>query len=67
LVILIAATTANTASAEISYPWCKLSFDGGTNCGFTSREQCQAGGRGGYCVENPAYTGASPASRTKRR
>jgi Protein of unknown function (DUF3551) len=62
-VILIAVTAANTASAEVSYPWCKQSFDGGTNCGFISREQCQAGGRGGYCVQNPAYTGTSGAPR----
>jgi Protein of unknown function (DUF3551) len=66
LVLLIAAAAADTASAEISYPWCKQSFDGGTNCGFISREQCQAGGRTGYCVQNPAYTGPSAGPRPRR-
>ena len=58
LVLLIGVSAAGTASPEILYPWCKLSTDGGTNCGFTSREQCQGGSsRGGFCVENPAYRG----------
>ncbi len=56
LAIQIAVSTTNSASAEIVYPFCRVTSNG-TNCGFTSREQCQGGGLGGFCVENPSYTG----------
>jgi hypothetical protein len=48
--------------AEIYRPWCAVyqssRGDGGTNCSFTSFEQCMmtAGpGTGASCVQNPWY------------
>jgi hypothetical protein len=63
LTMLIVASAADTASAEILYPWCKQPAEGGNNCGFSTLEQCQAGGTGGFCIENPRYQGRANASR----
>lgn len=55
--------TATAARAEIQYPWC-AEYGGddanAVNCGFTTLAQCRAtiSGMGGFCHENPAYTGA---------
>lgn len=64
--LLIAAAAAEPAAAEITYPWCRLGTDGGTNCGFSSFEQC---GGGAYCVQNPQYQGppSKPAPTARRR
>jgi Protein of unknown function (DUF3551) len=64
---LIAAQALTTPASAIEYPWCRSSVDGGTNCGFVSREQC---GNGPYCYQNPFYTGSSSSSASpqpKRR
>ncbi len=60
LVLGLAATAAlGSPAPAVEYPWCaEYSYDnGGTNCGFVSREQCQATvtGVGGLCVQNPQY------------
>lgn len=61
------------ARAEIQYPWCaEFNGDqgnGGTNCGFVSREQCMASvhGVGGYCYENPAYVAPRPKKAPRPR
>lgn len=44
------------------YRWCAQysgGWGGGENCGFITWEQCQqtVHGMGGFCVENPFYTG----------
>jgi hypothetical protein len=64
LTLLIVALAADTASAEITYPWCKSSSDGGTNCGFSTLEQCQGGspGSSAFCSSNPRYQGPPAAS-----
>jgi hypothetical protein len=59
LVLLAAAAVAGPASAEITYPWCRQSVDGGTNCGFSSLAQC---GGGAYCIQNPQYQAPAPTS-----
>jgi len=54
---------AACASAEIYYPWCaNYGSPGGSNCGFSTHEQCMAtvSGIGGSCDPNPWYT---PPSR----
>jgi Protein of unknown function (DUF3551) len=56
---VIAAQVLTTPASAIEYPWCRSSVDGGTNCGFVSREQC---GGGPYCYQNPFYTGAGSSS-----
>ena len=53
--IVIAASS--TAQAQ-NYPWCSNFHDGaGTNCGFSTYEQCMATARGsgGYCAPNNMY------------
>jgi hypothetical protein len=58
---------ATCASAEIYYPWCANYGDGGgSNCGFSTHEQCMAtvNGTGGFCDPNPFYT---PPSRNPSR
>jgi len=51
------------ASAEIYYPWCANYGDGGggTNCGFSTHDQCMVTirGMGGFCDPNPFYTPSS--------
>ncbi len=54
------AVISPSAQAQ-NYPWCAnygAPFgDGGTNCGFTTREQCMAtvSGIGGSCDRNTQY------------
>ena len=38
------SATATPARAEIEYPWCAVysAKGGGTNCGFSTLEQCRA-------------------------
>lgn len=53
--IVVAAPIAAQAQ---NYPWCSNFHDGaGTNCGFSTYEQCMATARGtgGYCAPNNAY------------
>jgi hypothetical protein len=56
----LAAIIATPAQAEIYRPWCAQYYGangGGTNCGFTSYQQCMmtAQGAGAWCVQNPWY------------
>jgi hypothetical protein len=60
LTLLVATSLVRTASAEILYPWCRHDSDGGTNCGFSTLQQCQGFGKGAFCNQNPQYQ--SPAS-----
>jgi hypothetical protein len=58
-----------------NYPWCAIygGFDdGGTNCGFTTLQQCMdtARGMGSLCQPNTQYQpppGPHPATRVQRR
>lgn len=54
---------ASPAAAD-SYKWCANYRNGGSNCGFTTFEQCQAtvSGVGGSCGQNPFYTGPEKTS-----
>jgi hypothetical protein len=57
-----------------NYPWCSNFADGaGTNCGFSTLEQCKAtiAGSGGYCDQNTLYktpvaAAPAPAQHLKR-
>ena len=57
--------------AEIYYPWCaNYCCGGGSNCGFSTIEQCRAtiSGIGGFCDPNPFYTPRSqPASQLHKQ
>lgn len=72
--LLMPFALAAPARAEIYYPWCAHygGMDGGgTNCGFSTLEQCRAtvSGIGGFCAQNPFYTGPAerPAKRARKR
>ena len=64
----------NRAEAQ-NYPWCAIygGFDdGGTNCGFTTYQQCMdtARGMGSLCQPNTQYQpppGPHPQTRLQRR
>jgi hypothetical protein len=63
VLVAIAATMVTTPAAHATtYKWCAYYAGregGGTNCGFVTYQQCKdaISGNGGYCAENPAYTG----------
>lgn len=66
-IIAGAASMASGAQAQ-NYPWCANFHDGaGTNCGFSTEEQCRmtVQGSGGYCDRNTQYNppGAAAAPR----
>ena len=58
---LFTAIGAVPSAAEVYRPWCAQYYgfgSGGTNCSFTSYQQCMmtAGpGTGAWCVQNPFY------------
>jgi len=58
--ILVATAAIGTRAEAQNYPWCARyggREGGGTNCGFTTFEQCQAtvSGIGGFCDRNTLY------------
>jgi hypothetical protein len=58
-------------SAAQTYPWCAYYdvWQGATNCGFTTYQQCLAtvSGVGGSCGVNPQYQGPPPGPAPSRR
>ncbi len=57
---LLAAAMIGTPAQAQNYPWCAYYSGrggGGTNCGFTSYQQCMAtiSGIGGFCGRNTQY------------
>jgi len=61
----IFAPSPSTAESYV-YPWCAYyggrSGGGGTNCYFSTYQQCMAAlsGNGGYCDRNPMYLAGPP-------
>ncbi len=57
--ILFAAGAVSTRAEAQNYPWCAYysGRGGGTNCEFTTYEQCMAtvSGIGGFCNINTQY------------
>ncbi len=56
--IIVAMPLIVTKAAAQNYPWCSNFADGaGTNCGFSTSEQCKITiqGSGGYCSYNTLY------------
>ena len=56
-ILAICLDVAATTRAEAQYPWCSYytaSGGGGTNCGFTTFQQCldNVRGIGGFCDRN---------------
>jgi Protein of unknown function (DUF3551) len=72
LAVFVAVFTIGAPAQAQNYPWCAeyTGGMGGTNCGFTTFQQCQAtvSGIGGFCTQNPMYqppAGSRPSSRTR--
>jgi len=72
--ILAAVTGVGSPAAAQNYPWCALysaGGGGGENCGFSTREQCDAtvSGIGGFCQLNNLYvpSGGAYAARHRAR
>jgi hypothetical protein len=75
---LAIAELATPAQAQ-NYPWCayygSIMGGGGTNCGFTTFEQCMTtvSGIGGFCDRNTQYvpppgpTASGPHYRTRHK
>jgi hypothetical protein len=64
--ILVGVAAIGTRAEAQNYPWCAhYSGLGGTNCGFTTYEQCMAtiSGMGGSCMQNTMYQPPTPAVR----
>jgi hypothetical protein len=62
-VLLGGAGVLERAEAQ-NYPWCAhYAGPGGTNCGFSTREQCMASasGMGGTCMQNTQYQAPAAA------
>ncbi|MGH6670725.1 MAG: DUF3551 domain-containing protein [Xanthobacteraceae bacterium] len=58
--IVVGACAICESAAAQNYPWCAYygGHEGsGTNCGFTSYEQCMQtlSGMGGFCARNTQY------------
>ncbi len=67
--VLVGIAGISTHADAQNYPWCAYygggDMGGGTNCGFTTYDQCMTtvSGIGGYCARNTQYVpppGARP-------
>jgi hypothetical protein len=74
LSVIAATTVLNTPTNAQNYPWCAYYNGkfGGTNCGFTTFQQCldTVSGIGGFCNVNTQYVpppGPHPSTRVQRR
>jgi hypothetical protein len=76
LSVVAATTVLNTPTKAQNYPWCAYYSGGmgggGTNCGFTTFEQCMdtARGLGSLCQPNTQYVpppGPHPPTWVQRR
>jgi hypothetical protein len=73
--VIAATSVLNTPTKAQNYPWCAIYSGGmgggGTNCGFTTFEQCMetARGLGSNCQPNTQYVpppGPHPYGRQRR-
>ena len=67
MIVLVTASTADRATAEILYPWCRQPSDGGNYCGYSSEAQCRENSGTGFCIQNPRYQAPAAAAAGKRR
>jgi Protein of unknown function (DUF3551) len=70
-ILVVTAGIATPAQAQ-NYPWCaQYNGLGGTNCGFTTFQQCMdtLAGLGGFCNANTQYVapGGQPAPRGRKQ
>jgi hypothetical protein len=70
LTIVAGASAIVTPAKAQNYPWCANFADGaGTNCGFSTLEQCMATsiGSGGSCTQNDLYRPPAAAATVQHR
>jgi hypothetical protein len=69
--VFVAVGGAERPAAAQNYPWCAYYnvWQGATNCGFSTFQQCLATvrGVGGSCGLNPQYQGTPAPAPTNRR
>jgi hypothetical protein len=73
--ICVGVVGIGTRAEAQNYPWCAYysgKGDGGTNCGFTTFQQCQdtVSGIGGFCQPNTQYQpppGPHPSKKLQDR
>ncbi len=73
--IWVGIASPGTRAEAQNYPWCSYyseSGGGGTNCGFTTFQQCldNVRGIGGFCDRNTQYQpppGPHPPTRVQKR
>jgi hypothetical protein len=55
--VFVGITGIGTHADAQNYPWCAYYKGGGTNCGFTTFDQCMVNVSGihGYCARNTQY------------
>ena len=66
---VLAVASSPQARAQ-TYPWCANFADGaGTNCGFSTEQQCRATilGSGGFCSQNELYKPPAAQARPAPR
>jgi len=63
--IIVGASGIVTRAEAQNYPWCAYLRAGGTNCGFSTFDQCMAtlAGIGGSCMQNTQYQAPAAAAR----
>jgi Protein of unknown function (DUF3551) len=65
-IVPVGAAAITTSAGAQNYPWCSYFADGaGTNCGFSTLQQCQittAQGAGGSCERNNQYQPSAAAA-----
>jgi hypothetical protein len=72
LSVVAATAVLNTPTKAQNYPWCALYSGGmgggGTNCGFTTFQQCMetARGLGSFCQPNTQYRQSPEPNATGR-
>lgn len=73
--VVAVSTVLNSPSRAQNYPWCAIYSEGaaggGTNCGFTTFQQCMdtARGLGSFCYRNTQYVpppGPHPSTGIRR-
>jgi hypothetical protein len=66
--VLVGLTGIGSHADGQNYPWCAYYKNGGTNCGFTTSDQCMTDviGIHGSCARNTQYVSllAMPGPRT---
>jgi hypothetical protein len=73
LTVLAATAAVGTRAQAQNYPWCAYygggDMGGGSNCGFTTFEQCMAtvSGIGGVCQVNTQYVPPAAGTRLHAR